>query len=155
MTSRRMQHPCDPSPTRTRQWTCGEGAPAEHDEHIRNRPMALHHIAVIVSKEESLEFYKELGFIEISRQIRPSHHDVLIWMEGNGIRLEVFVDSTHPARVSNPEAYGLRHIAFEVDDLEAERNRLSKYNPEPIREDFRIFFVKDLDGCSIEMREKR
>lgn len=41
MTSRRMQHPCDPSPTITRQWTCGESAPAEHDEHIRNRPMAL------------------------------------------------------------------------------------------------------------------
>lgn len=41
MTSSRMQHPCDPFPTRTRQSACGEGAPAEHDEHIRNRPMAL------------------------------------------------------------------------------------------------------------------
>ena len=76
-------------------------------------------------------------------------------MEGNGTRLEVFVDSTHPARVSNPEAYGLRHVAFEVDDLKDEWNRLSKYNPEPIREDFRIFFVKDPDGCPIEIREKR
>lgn len=33
--------PSDPSPTRTRQPACGEGAPAEHDERIRNRPMAL------------------------------------------------------------------------------------------------------------------
>ncbi len=41
MTSRRMQHPCDPSPTRTRQRACGEGVPTEHDERIRNRPMAL------------------------------------------------------------------------------------------------------------------
>lgn len=117
--------------------------------------MFLHHIAVIVSKEESLEFYKNLGFTETSRQIRPSQHDILVWMEENGTRLEVFVDPTHPARVSNPEAYGLRHVAFEVDDLEAEWNRLSKYNPEPIREDFRIFFVKDPDGCPIEIREKR
>ena len=37
MTSRRMQHPCDPSPTRTRQRACGESAPAEHDEHIRKK----------------------------------------------------------------------------------------------------------------------
>lgn len=58
MTSRRMQHPCDPSPTRTRHHACGEGAPTDHDERIRKRPMLLHHIAVIVSKEECLGFYK-------------------------------------------------------------------------------------------------
>ena len=27
MTSRRMQHPCDPSPTKTRHHACGEGVP--------------------------------------------------------------------------------------------------------------------------------
>ena len=37
MMSRRMQHPCDPSPTKTRQPACGEGAPAEHDERIRKK----------------------------------------------------------------------------------------------------------------------
>ena len=65
------------------------------------------------------------------------------------------MDSTHPARVSDPEAYGLRHVALEVDDLEAEWSRLSKYSPEPISKNFRIFFVKDPDGCPIEIREKR
>lgn len=35
MTSRRMQHPCDPSPTRTRQWACGEGAPTADENKIK------------------------------------------------------------------------------------------------------------------------
>ena len=69
--------------------------------------------------------------------------------------MELFIDFTHPARITNPEALGLRHLAFEVDDVDAEWIRLAKYNPEPIRmkdDGKKMFFVKDPDGLPIEFR---
>ena len=105
----------------------------------------LHHTAIIVSSESGVEFYKELGFIEENRIDRG--HDQIVWMNGCGEKIELFVDSTHPARSTNPEALGLRHLAFEVDDVDVEWKRLCKYGPEPIRvkdNGKRLFFVKDL-----------
>jgi len=114
----------------------------------------LHHTAIIVSSEVGVEFYKALGFIEENRIDRG--YDQLIWLSGYGEKIELFIDSTHPARPTNPEALGLRHLAFEVDDVDAEWERLSKYDPEPIRikdNGKKVFFVKDPDGLPIEIRE--
>lgn len=119
--------------------------------------MLLHHIAVISSSERSLAFYESLGFKEKSRINRG--YDTIVWMEGNRVTLEIFIDSTHPARVSDPEAYGLRHIALSVDDTEAEcyKLRLAGYEPEQIRiapDGKKVAFVKDPDGLPIELREE-
>ena len=114
----------------------------------------LHHIAIIVSSEVGVDFYKELGFIEENRIDRG--YDQIVWMNGYGEKLELFIDSTHPSRLTNPEAIGLRHLAFEVDDVVAEWKRLSKYNPESIRtkdDGKKVFFVKDPDGLPIEIRD--
>ena len=113
----------------------------------------LHHIAIIVSSEAGIDFYKALGFVEKSRVDRG--YDQIIWMTGYGVVLEIFVDGTHPKRVTNPEALGLRHLAFEVDDADTEWMRLRIYNPEPIRitdDGKKVFFVKDPDGLPIEIR---
>ena len=112
--------------------------------------MELDHIALIVSKEENLTFYKKLGFIEKNRIERG--YDTVVFMECNGLLLEVFIDPNHPERVSGPEALGLRHIAFVVDDL-------SKVDVEceEIRTDWfgrRFTFTKDPDGQPIELKEK-
>jgi len=51
---------------------------------------------------------------------------------------------------------GLRHLAFEVDDVDAEWERLKRFNPEPIRtkdDGKKVFFVKDPDGLPIEIRD--
>lgn len=114
----------------------------------------LHHIAIIVSSEAGVDFYKELGFIEENRINRG--YDQIVWIAGYGERIEIFVDSTHPERVTNPEALGLRHLAFEVEDVDAEWERLKRFNPEPIRvkdNDKKVFFVKDPDGLPIEIRD--
>ena len=113
--------------------------------------MRFHHSAIIVSSEAGIEFYKDLGFEEVERQQRKE--DQIIWLKGNCCTLELFLDPTHPQRVTNPEANGLRHIAFETEHLEEMRGKLTKYNPEEIREKYRIFFVKDPDGQPIEIRE--
>lgn len=114
----------------------------------------LHHTAIIVSSEAGVEFYKVLGFTEENRINRG--YDQIVWMTGYGEKLELFIDSTHPARVTNPEALGLRHLAFEVDDVDAELERLKRFNPEPIRtkdDGKKVFFVKDPDGLPIEIRD--
>lgn len=113
--------------------------------------MELDHIALIVSKEENLAFYKKLGFEEKNRIDRG--YDTVVFMSCGDVVLEVFVDSNHPARVTRPEALGLRHLCFVVDDL-------SKVGVqcEEIRTDWygrRFTFTKDLDGQPIELKEKK
>ena len=112
--------------------------------------MELDHIALIVSSEGCLRFYEKLGFKESKRIERG--YDTVVFMENNSIVLEIFIDPNHPARVSKPEALGLRHIAFTVDDL-------SKVDVEceEIRTDWfgrRFTFTKDPDGQPIELKEK-
>ena len=119
---------------------------------VREREdMDLDHIALIVSKEENLAFYKKLGFKEKNRIERG--YDTVVFMENNSIVLEIFIDPNHPERVTEPEAYGLRHIAFVVEDL-------SKVDVEceEIRTDWfgrRFTFTKDPDGQPIELKEKK
>lgn len=121
-------------------------------EVIGMRDMELDHIALIVSKEENLAFYKKLGFIEKNRIERG--YDTAVFMECDGLLLEIFIDPNHPARVSGPEALGLRHIAFVVESLE---EVMSIVECEEIRTDWfgrRFTFTKDPDGQPIELKEK-
>lgn len=114
----------------------------------------LHHVAIIVSSEVGVDFYKTLGFVEENRVNRTT--DQIVFLVGYGEKLEIFVDSLHPARQSNPEAMGLRHLAFEVDDVDGEWERLKQFNPETIRvkaNGKKVFFVKDPDGLPIEFRD--
>ena len=121
-------------------------------EVIGMRNMELDHIALIVSKEENLAFYRKLGFIEKNRIERG--YDTVVFMECNGLLLEVFIDPNHPTRVSGPEALGLRHIAFVVESLE---EVMRDVECEEIRTDWfgrRFTFTKDPDGQPIELKEK-
>ena len=77
--------------------------------------LGLDHIAIICSSEQSVDFYKNLGFEEVSREDRG--YDVLLFLKGYGLVLEMFIDPTHPPRVDRPEAMGLRHLALRVDDV--------------------------------------
>ena len=115
--------------------------------------MELDHIALIVSKEENLSFYEKLGFKEKNRIERG--YDTVVFMECDGLLLEVFIDPNHPARVTNPEAMGLRHIAFVVESLE---EVMRDVQCEEIRTDWfgrRFTFCRDYDGQPIELKEKK
>ena len=121
----------------------------------------VHHIAIICSEKESmLRFYVQgLGFEVARSHVRPAHHDEIVMLQGYGVVLEVFVDATHPPRVTNPEAMGLRHLAFCVENIEQliEHLRSCGFAPEPIRTDSfdgrKMTFVKDPDGLPIELHE--
>lgn len=114
--------------------------------------MELDHIALIVSTEECLSFYKKLDFIEKNRIERG--YDTVVFMENNSIVLEIFIDPNHPARVTNPEARGLRHFCLVVEDLD---EVVKSVKCEEIRTDWfgrRFTFTKDPDGQPIELKEK-
>lgn len=113
--------------------------------------MILNHISIIVSSEEGIDFYKSLGFEEFDRQ--DGGYDQVVWLKGNCCTLKIFLDSSHPKRLANQEPCGLRCIAFEIENIEKMRDELIKYNPDKIRNDVRLFLVKDPDGQPIEIRE--
>ena len=120
----------------------------------------LHHIAILCSdREASLRFYETLGFDLYQSHLRPERQDEILMLRGHGIVLELFVSKNNPPRVSNPEAYGLRHLALAVDEIDTMIASLSDagYVPEPVRRDTftgeRMTFVKDPDGLPIELHE--
>ena len=120
----------------------------------------LHHIAILCSdREASLRFYETLGFDLYESHPRPERQDEILMLRGHGIVLELFVSKNNPPRVSNPEAYGLRHLALAVDALDELVGTLEHagYQSEPIRRDTftgeKMTFVKDPDGLPIELHE--
>ena len=117
----------------------------------------INHVALIVSKEECLHFYKKLGFTETSRLNRPEKNDVLIMMENGDAVLEVFIRPDAPLRLCKPEAYGCRHIAFDVDNVEDILELLKDYECQKIRTTEtgrRFVFISDMDHQPVEFMEK-
>ncbi|MGA9288043.1 MAG: VOC family protein [Anaerobacillus sp.] len=124
----------------------------------------VHHVAIICSDyERSKAFYVDtlgLNIIEETyREERGSYKlDLAV---GEHTRIELFSFPQAPERPSYPEARGLRHIAFEVIDLEAAVQRLmirGVHSIEEVRIDEltkkRFTFFADPDGLPIELYEK-
>ena len=120
-----------------------------------------HHIAVISSDwEKAKTFYiDKLGFELIREVHRPEQKDYLRMLRQGDTVLELFIRPDAPARVNNPEALGLRHLAFRVDDIEIAVTWLNSNGiaTEPVREDKvnggRFTFFKDPDGLPLELHE--
>lgn len=115
--------------------------------------MLLNHIAIIVSSEEGIKFYQSLGFHVVSREERNEQHDELIYMSDGMITLELYKDVTHQKRISNPEAYGLRHLCFEVNNIEEFSLKFNVLVKEDKKGKFT--FINDPDGLPIEIRETK
>ena len=123
----------------------------------------VHHIAIICSDyEKSKRFYVEVLGLEIIREIyreERASYKLDLALNGNYI-IELFSFPNPPLRPSRPEATGLRHLAFEVDDLDRivahlEKNQIEM---EAIRTDEftnkRFLFIADPDQLPIEFYEK-
>ena len=120
-----------------------------------------HHIAIIGSDwDKTGAFYVDkLGFELIREVYRPEVGDYLRMLKLGDTVLEVFIKPGYPERVTNPEAKGLRHLAFHVEDIEPAVAWLKRQGieTEPIREDTvnggRFTFFKDPDGLPLELHE--
>lgn len=123
----------------------------------------IHHTAILCSDyEKSKVFYTNiLGLKIIKETYRHERQSYKLDLSLNGeYVIELFSFPDPPKRISRPEATGLRHIAFEVDDLDAVIETLANKNvvAEPIRIDEitgkRFTFIFDPDNLPVELYEK-
>ncbi len=122
----------------------------------------IHHIAIISSDyQKSKTFYTEvLGLTILRETYRESRQSYKLDLALNGeYVIELFSFPNPPVRPSRPEATGLRHLAFEVADLDATVEELTAQDvtAEPIRVDEftrkRFTFIADPDELPIEFYE--
>src|ERR1700744_2173080 len=81
----------------------------------------VHHIAIICSDyERSKHFYSEVLGLKIVREVyREARKSYKLDLEvGDQYQIELFSFPDPPERPSRPEAAGLRHLAFEVDNVD-------------------------------------
>lgn len=122
---------------------------------------AIHHIAIICSDYvRSRDFYRDiLGFAVIREVWRAERLSWKCDLDAGNAQIELFSFPDPPARPSHPEACGLRHLAFLVDDIDAQVARLDAKGVacEPIRIDEhtgqRFTFFTDPDGLPLELYE--
>ena len=123
---------------------------------------AIHHIAILCSdREAAVDFYvRKLGFEILRENYRPERDDWKIDLKLNeSTEIELFIVKGRPARVTDPEAYGLRHLAFRVADVPETVRELEALGIpcEPVRRDAftggRMTFFRDPDGLPLEIHE--
>ena len=123
----------------------------------------IHHIAIICSDyKKSKHFYSEVLGLKIVREVyREARQSYKLDLEvGDHYQIELFSFPNPPARPSRPEAAGLRHLAFEVDDIESAIAHIESFGIEiePIRVDEftgkRFTFFADPDELPVELYEK-
>lgn len=153
---------------------CEGGNCRSYLEHVRGLPKntaegkrkklhldKIHHVAIIASDyEKSRSFYVDkLGFEIIRENYREQREDYKLDLRLGDCELEIFGRRGSPARLSYPEACGLRHIAFWVEDIEEAVRELKRLGieTEPIRLDEitnrKMTFFNDPDGLPLELHE--
>jgi glyoxylase I family protein len=123
---------------------------------------SIHHVAIICSDYQvSKNFYtKVLGLKILNETFRANRGSYKLDLLVNGkYQIELFSFPDPPGRITAPEARGLRHLSFEVDDLNEALSELNRLNvsTESIRLDEgtgkKFLFFSDPDGLPIELYE--
>ncbi|BAW07420.1 SMU1112c/YaeR family gloxylase I-like metalloprotein [Nocardia seriolae] len=126
------------------------------------RLQRIHHVAIIASDyEKSKVFYTDiLGLRVIDEHYRAERRSYKLDLAlPDGGQLELFSFPEPPPRPSRPEAAGLRHLAFVVEDVEATLAELRGRGvaTEEVRVDEytgkRFAFFADPDGLPLELYE--
>ena len=123
---------------------------------------SIHHIAIIASVyDKAKDFYVNKLGLKIKREVeRKEREDFIIFLDGGeNIEIELFIEKNPPKRLTRPEARGLRHLAFRVDDIFKSVEELKKRGIEteeiridPLNGKHMTFFF-DPDGLPLELHE--
>ncbi|MDK0565300.1 VOC family protein [Clostridium perfringens] len=121
----------------------------------------IHHVAIIASDyNKSKNFYVNLLGLKIIREVyREERDSYKLDLEIGDSQIELFSFKNSPKRPSYPEACGLRHLAFEVENIEKQVEELNKkgIEVEEIRIDEftgrKFTFFSDPDDLPIELYE--
>ncbi|EHP3506782.1 VOC family protein [Vibrio cholerae] len=120
----------------------------------------IHHAAIICSDyPRSKAFYTEiLGLRVVAENYRAARDSYKLDLAlPDGSQIELFSFPSAPERPSFPEAQGLRHLAFVVDDVAEIKAQLEQQgvSVEPIRIDEytgkAYTFFADPDGLPLEL----
>lgn len=123
----------------------------------------VHHIAIIASNyQKSKTFYTDiLGLTPIREVYRKERQSYKLDLAlGDNYIIELFSFPNPPKRHSRPEGTGLRHLAFEVEDVKIALEKLAMKGVigEPIRVDEftgkKFSFFADPDDLPIELYER-
>lgn len=122
----------------------------------------IHHIAIICSDyERSKDFYINILGLELIREIyreQRQSHKADLTLNGKYV-IELFSFPHPPKRLSRPEGTGLRHLAFEVENIEETVRALLEKNiiAEAVRIDEttgkKFTFIADPDDLPVEFYE--
>lgn len=121
----------------------------------------FHHVAIICSDYAAAkEFYVEKLQLPLVREVyRPERRDYILTLLAGNVEIELFIVENPPQRVTNPEARGLRHLAFHVENIEPVITWLNSMGieTESVRVDpftgGRMTFFRDPDGLPLELHE--
>ena len=125
--------------------------------------LRAHHVAIICSDyARSKAFYTTtLGLEVVAEAHRAERNSYKLDLRlPDGTQVELFSFPDPPQRPSYPEACGLRHLAFEVADVDAAIAHLRDHGvtAEPVRVDEftgkRFTFFADPDGLPLELYER-
>lgn len=122
---------------------------------------SIHHIAIIASNYNvSKNFYVNiLGFEILRENYRKDRNSYKLDLKIGDSEIELFSMPSAPDRPSYPEACGLRHLAFSVQNIEEIISELNSNGiaTEPIRIDEytgrKFTFFSDPDGLPLELHE--
>lgn len=121
----------------------------------------IHHVAIIASDyQKSKQFYVEALGLEIIRENYRSERDSYkLDLKLGDSEIELFSFPEPSKRPTQPEAAGLRHLCFYVDNFDETIQELNQkgIETEPVRVDEytggRFTFFRDPDDLPLELHE--
>ncbi len=123
--------------------------------------MQLHHVAITVKDlNESVQFYQDLfGFKQVQSFERRDLNGKAVFIEMNGFKIELweFAQSVeNKDNLGDIKVRGLRHIAFEVKDLdtvlfELKQKGAKTTEPQLGASGHRYSFLSDPNGIALDM----
>jgi lactoylglutathione lyase len=122
----------------------------------------IHMMVRVRDEERSVDFYRRAFGLEIAQRVDfPDFTLVYMREPAGGFEVELTVNKDRAQPYSLGDGYG--HLAFVVDDLEAERARMTAQGlaPKDIKQMnhdgktfAKFFFIEDPDGYKIEVLQK-
>ena len=123
---------------------------------------AIHSMIRVLDEQRSVDFYSRAFGLKIEDRFAFDGF-TLIYLRNAEADFELELTINHDRKEPYDPGTGYGHIAFAVDDLEAEHARFERegFKPNPIKEFMRdgqllakFFFVSDPDGYKIEVLQK-
>ncbi|ADH90036.1 Glyoxalase/bleomycin resistance protein/dioxygenase [Ancylobacter novellus DSM 506] len=123
---------------------------------------AIHSMIRVLDEARSIDFYKRAFGLDVAQRL-PFDGFTLVYLRNPEADFEVELTVNHGRTEPYALGDGYGHIAFVVDDLDAEHARFidAGLAPNPVKEFFhdgallaKFFFVTDPDGYKIEVLQK-